>query len=149
MKRIMMFALFIVAALLLTGCFEPAKYTGGGSLDSVVCGEKANVGFVFNGCKEEPTANFVYQDKADGVKMKGGEILEWSPFSNELKLTYTSMNKDYPGDGVVKITVGDWGEGNEPHGFVKIKVKSGPYDDYENWAIIDGNVQRHECNDDD
>ena len=153
MKRFMMFALFIVAALLLSGCFEkPVKYTGGGTLDSICdgCddGEKANIGFVYNGCKDPAMVNFVFQDKCGGVKMKGGEIVD-EVSSDTIKVRYYSMMKDSAGeDGVVKITLGDWGEGNEPHGFVKIKVLSGPFDDYENWSMIEGNVQKHECNDD-
>lgn len=143
---VMISILFFGATLLLTGCFEkPVKYTGGGKLDSVECGEEANVGFVYNGCKIPAMVNFVYQDRAADVKMKGGEIVD-EISSDTIKVTYTSMNKDNPGDGVVKITLGDWGEGNEPHGFVKIKVLSGPFDDYENWSIVTGNVQKHACN---
>ena len=137
--------LFLGVALLLTGCFESAKYTGGGSLDSVECGEKANFGFVFNACKDEAKGVFNYHDMADGVKMKG-ELKEIKG-ENEVTVYYRSTNPRERGDGVAKLEFYDMGEGNENHGWFKIKVYTGPFAGYRNEGIIQGNIQYHECND--
>jgi len=147
----MIFFLFIGVALFLVGCDNPKKFTGGGTLDSVAgCGEKANVGFVLNACKDPATLNFVYQDKADGVKMKGGDILGYKYYMGEkwIKVSYKSMSKDEPGEGEAKVTFKDKGEGNGEHGWVKIYVETGPFAGYFNMSFVDGNVQKHECNDD-
>ena len=154
MKRFIITVLFIGAGLFLIGCSaEPIKYTGGGTLDSItkVEGEKANVGFVLNNCKDPAHLRFIYQDKfaygGDGLKMKGGEILEFDHF-NGVKVSYISMSKGSAGeDGEMWIILVDEGEGNGDHGSVDINVISGPFAGYENFSFISGNVQEHECND--
>jgi len=138
--------LFMGAALFLIGCSaEPIKYTGGGTIDSAVEG-KANIGFVLNNCKDPAHLRFIFQDKAAGVKMKGGEILEFT-HDEKVKVSYTSMMKDSFGEyGEMKITLVDLGEANGDHGTIDIEVTYGPFDGYENLsAIISGNIQEHEC----
>ena len=151
MKRFIITILFIGVGLFLIGCSaEPIKYTGGGTLDSVECGEKANIGFVLNNCKDPAHLRFVFQDKAafggDGLKMKGGEILTLT--NDGVKVTYKCMSKWCAGEtGEMWVTLVDEGEGNGDHGTVDINVTDGPFIGYENFSYISGNVQEHECND--
>jgi len=146
--------LFIGAALLLSGCLEPAKYTGGGTLNSAECdGYKANFGFVFDGCGCESIAEargkFNYIDMAawdGGVKMNG-EIYDILP-NNVVWVSYRSTNPRARGEGIAVVTFSDLGEGNGDHGYLTVDVTSGPFSGYENQGLIEGNIQYHECDDD-
>ena len=141
----------LAAAFLLVfaGCIQPAKYTGGGSLDSVVCGEKAHFGFVFNGCVDaicDATGEFNYHDKAAGVKMKG-ELYD-AIKSNAAWVSYRSTNPQNRGEGLAKVTFTDLGEGNGFHGYLTIRVMNGPFEGYCNQGLVQGNIQYHDCYDD-
>jgi hypothetical protein len=142
MKRYIIFFLFIGVALFLIGCKpDPAKFTGGGS---IICdGEKvANVGFVYNNCKEEPMLNLLYNDKDAGVKFKAGPDFIGTP-DGFLLTSYTSKD----GDGTVQIWVKDLGEGNIPHGAIEMLILDGPLAPYFVAGIVEGNIQEHECDD--
>ena len=134
-----------VFLLVLTGCWDPVKITGGGWLESAVEG-KANFGVVFNGCKDDATLNFTYHDKAAGVKLKGGlyEIID----EDTLKVEYRSTNPKDRGEGLAILTLVDNGEGTGEHGDLSIEIYSGPFAGYKNIGLINGNIQEHECNED-
>jgi hypothetical protein len=140
----------IVLVLLLAGC---AKYTGGGWIESDLDGNKANFGFIADGCYDDfelATGQFNFHDKyADPpVKMKGEvlKVMKWGGM-HCVFLHYESKDRANPGDGFAKACVIDGGEGfnAEDPDWVKIKIMGGPFGGYENSGVVQGNIQKHEC----
>lgn len=146
--------ILITAVILIffTGCLEQITYTGGGWILSTEDDgdgkiEKANFGFVFNGCvddKDDAYGKFNYRDKAAGVAMNG-ELVEVITQTMVI-VEYRSTMKDSRGEtGYAEVSYLDLSEGTAPHGSMQILVLDGPFAGYWNAGIVHGNVQRHEC----
>lgn len=147
--------LFFIGMIGCGGVIPPAKYTGGGTVDSAkykcADGEKANFGFVANNCGEEIKGHITYHDKfyplyglhcpgdtdfekanKQGVKLMGEIMGECD--GNSIKFSYVSQNPFCPGEGIGTAWVEDNGEGAnaEDDDLFCIYIKSGPFDDYRN-----------------
>jgi hypothetical protein len=167
--------LILSTLLTLTGCLVtvPGKITGGGWIPSIsgMEKEKASFGFNANSCEglsyAEGHFNFrdKYADFPGGVKMNG-EILEayeceeqesgtstcycdgiFEPPWHEISVYYRSTNPKRRGEGEAIICIKDNGEGENAvlADTAFAEVLSGPYVGYKNIGFVQGNVQSHEC----
>lgn len=148
----MLFATVLLGSL--TAC--KGLYTGGGWIDSTEGDGKANFGFNVTNCEGYVEGHFNYRDKNAGIKMNG-EIVEFKQcFFGDCKIfdcdyysivDYRSTNPKVPGYGQAWICAGDGGEGANSSELddVWIYVIDGPYDGYFNFGSVNGNIQQHEC----
>jgi len=89
---------------------------------------------------------YIYHEVCDDVKGSGFS------FIGAAKVAYTSKNPKEPDtfddieDQEAILCISDRGEGaNDPPDFAAIYIKSGPFEDYANCGEVSGNVQMHEC----
>lgn len=153
----------------------PSKMTGGGTIASVsgVSGDKANFGFVGDGCDpNDVVGELNYHDKnaprfqPGGVKLLGevveaGRCVEPGAGTTEnracgscpvntahgITALYRSTNPKRPGTGTVIVCLGDNGEGANASApdVALIAVIDGPFAGYFNEGTVQGNVQVHSC----
>ena len=149
-----------IAMVLLSGMFvaacSPGMYSNGGWPETEGAGHsKASFGFSVARCDAYAAGHF---NLADGdwtipVEMSGhvinfGELGDLGDYCNfYARLEYVSANPDHPGDGLALVCFGNGNdtESAEVSGHVWVAVQSGPYEGYENYGPIYGNVQSHEC----
>ena len=153
----------------------PGKVTGGGTIPSTsgVSGNKANLGFIGDGCDPDNVAgSFNYHDKnapgfqPGGVKVLGAVVeagecalpngdttgnqacgLCGDSATHGITALYRSTNPKQPGTGTVIACLTDNGEGanaGAPDAGI-IEVLSGPFAAYFNAGAVQGNVQVHSC----
>ena len=148
-RNFVIMGIVVMSALLLvsTGCIQPSYYAGGGWLYSDD-GSKANFGFLFNSCDlDNPQGTFNYVDRVAGVKMNGELTggIEIGPWDVAV-VSYRSTNPKNRGEGQVQVTVVDMGEGTDMHGWLKVRVLTGPYAGYVKEGTLEGgNIQDYGC----
>lgn len=140
-KLILLFFVLSVAALLMTGCLEVDKVTGGGWFTKCICGEEVKVTFGFNA-----------QDKGDGIYSGQFQLVEhrkdgldfhvndmWGLWDNNINaVTFNGATKE---DVPVCVTVWDEGEPGPDAGDM-IAILYGLFPYY--YGNIDGgNIQFH------
>lgn len=131
------------------------------------CDNNGNVDSYYFGCPLGSVKGKVsYNDKDLGVKLIA-DVLEiacvYEPEPNTTGscfwngeeaiyvavLKYHSTNPQIPGEGIAEIGVINDGEGNntvDDGDEFGIDILSGPFVGYENRGLVQGNIQTHECN---
>ena len=159
-KKIIFGSLFL---LILAGCIEEGKVTGGGWIVSSDGQGKANYGFNGSSCGGDVKGHFTYNDKSAGMKVLGDVtgaglcvddpnadfnqncVSVCSAGDYLLEFTYDSTAKDAPGsgDGVACMTDGaTTGASDE----VLVLINTGPYAGYMNdQETSGGNINAHDC----
>jgi len=161
----------LVAAALLTGCGQPAKVTGGGTMNSAGGSDKAVFTFQADSCDAENikgSINFhdssaIDFEDVNGVKFKGEvqstyycsnaiadlsaakPTCECAPGYQEVNFEYDSSNSQAAGDGTGIACLADFGEKGPIKGMAIVTINSGPYQGYTNAGTLEGNVQQHAC----
>ncbi|MBW2741908.1 MAG: hypothetical protein JRE64_24380 [Deltaproteobacteria bacterium] len=153
-KNLAIFCAVIVCIFALSGCLEPVKVTGGGTIESEAGDDcKANFGFVAipddddsTFCITEYKGKFNYNDQCAGVKLSGD--VKWaSLLFGTFGGTYRSTNPQEPGEGEWFALAQDNGEGiNESldgDDEIAITILTGPYAGYYIEGYVQGNIQEH------
>lgn len=175
MNRKAILSLAFVGLLAATGCTR-GKVTGGGQVVDKEGTQIANFGFNADSCvtgPESPEGHFNWVDTKSGVKMNGPLTRMENCLASKSKIcsncrdyfgtnTYTmevayrSTNPKYPGEGIAYACVKDNGEGKEvdPGDLVWVLVDDdpsvgGPYSGYSVIGLVQGNIQKHTCDEDD
>jgi len=149
-----------LTVLLGTGC----KFTGGGYIPSAsgIEGEKATVALMGRHDPNEPgednmtTVRIQYNDHGTGVRFhvntetdSCADGCHLEPNAAEFAGEYCGQGQNGPrhlGEeacGIAFIQVLDIGEGQDPHGALRIVLEGGVYDGYYNEGLIQGNLQAH------
>ena len=148
------FAAFLLVGL--SGCMPTGTYTGGGWLSDEE--GRANFGFNASNCDGPVVGHFNFRDKGEGVAMNGDVVEFTKCFSGDCLLIefcdyysiveYRSTAKGSKGEGgEALVCASDDGEGAnslELNDF-GVYVYSGPYDGYLKFGKVNGNIQSHEC----
>jgi hypothetical protein len=157
----------IICAVLLTMALTgwAGMFTGGGWIDGE-SGGKANFGFNANSYDYNPftgddvTGHFNHYDKMAGVKMNG-TIVKFkkcpryrdcdAPCDYWAEVEYRSTMPGDRGTGMAIMCAHDGGEGANTAEVdeVAMYVLSGPFEDYFNAGEVHGNLQSHECPEED
>ena len=155
MRKMKRTAIALLAAMSLAAC-SPGMYTGGGWAHSAGdMDNKASFAFSVENCESETLGHFSLNDEGwkvpvemNGHVMDFGELGEFGDnCSFYALLEYVSANPDYPGEGHAVVCFGNEGEPAEDAvaGNIWVSVQSGPFEAYENYGPIFGNVQSHGC----
>lgn len=162
----------ILLSLSTLACINPGKVTGGGKLVGEE-GHIASFGFSGDSCAGDlvnPTGHFNYVDKHAGVKMNGdldgvGRCVTEEQWEGEwfaadcstceesvglpsylVYFDYKSTNPSRPGKGSGLACVKDGGEGpGSKDDVLFVSVFSGPFVDYSQMGVVQGNIQEHPC----
>jgi hypothetical protein len=162
----------LVIVTLATGCANPGKATGGGSLVDGNGNKIASIGFNVDTCSGglgNPTGRFNYVDMGLGVKMKGDVFAaahcvspedwegQWIALdclvcssllgldSHLFYVNYHSTSPVYPGQGELVVCARDGGEGAGSGNTLFVSVSSGPFESYQRLGTLKGNIQSHTC----
>jgi hypothetical protein len=153
----------------------PIKLTGGGSLPSAGGLQKAVVTLIADTCASLPRGRITYADptsvefeKVGGVSfradvVKAGfcigdpdpsnpEFIECNcPLSPALVGDYTSTNTTAPGSGKLYACFSpikdDTKQGSDKHIVMvdEVRLVGGPFNNYINKGVMEGNIQTHAC----
>ncbi|WP_196141184.1 hypothetical protein [Aliikangiella sp. G2MR2-5] len=160
----------LTGALILAGCGQPGKVTGGGTMHSAGGSDKSVFTFHADSCDEgqvkgsmnlHDSSALDFED-VNGVKLKAdvdstyfcsGDLDFDAPLCacsegfQEVNFTYQSTNPKTDGGGQGIACLGDFGEkGNSDlKGAAIISISTGPYSGYYNVGTVSGNVQQHSC----
>ena len=145
----------LLSVMFLAAC-SPGMYTGGGWADTAGPGDsQASFGFSVESCDSDTKGHFSLNDEGwtvpveiSGHVMDFGELGEFGDDCNFYALLeYVSANPDHPGDGHAVVCFGNEKElqNSEVFGHIWVTVQTGPYEGYENYGPIYGNVQSHQC----
>lgn len=155
------------ASLVMIGCTSPTKVTGGGQIApySSYPSDSASFGFNGNSCESGITGQFNFIDSSlridGGVKFHATVTDAYicddfffgcAPCAygdNVVEGDYRSTNPKFPGTGSFSACLIDGGEGNGTTDTAYIRVSGGPFDGYSLGGTVSGNVQEHDCDDDD
>lgn len=152
MKKI---TIVLLSVLFLAAC-SPGTYTGGNWTSAPGPSEsRASFGFSVEDCDTDTKGHFSLSDEDWEVPVEiSGHVMDFGglgEFRDDCAfyalLEYVSANPDHPGEGHAVVCFGNEKELQESgeSGDIWVTVQSGPYEGYENFGPIFGNVQSHEC----
>ena len=99
-------------------------------------------GVTFHG--DVTNAFFCSNDAASGIPCNCGLTFS-SGGMYEIQFDYSSRNNGAPGEGEGIICAFDFGQGRGLHGAVLVAALSGPFEGYQNFSSVSGNVKSHSC----
>ena len=150
--------LFIILTLLVLVACTPGLYTGGGWAESAGPGDsRASFGFDISCCDADSFGHFNLADEGWTVPVEmSGHVIDFGDlgdFGHDCPyyalLEYVSSNSENPGNGHAVVCFGEELPETEAmadaYGQVWISVQSGPYEGYENFGPVFGNLQSRHC----
>ena len=148
-------AIAVLSAVALAAC-SPGMYTGGGWAHTAGAGDSnASFSFSVESCDTETLGHFSLNDEGWKVPVEmSGHVMDFGELGDfgdncsfYALLEYVSSNPDYPGEGHAVVCFGNEAEPDESAvaGNIWVSVQSGPFEAYENYGPIFGNIQSHGC----
>ena len=155
MKTLKKMTSTILVSSVLAAC-SPGIYTGGGWAESAGPGDgMASFGFDVECCETEAAGHFSLNDSGwdipvemNGHVMDFGDLGELGQDCNYYALLeYESANPDYPGEGHAVVCFNEEPDMSSPdaYGDIWVSVQSGPFEGYENFGPVYGNMLSHQC----